>query len=152
MKRPASIYLLIIFYVLFLLGLLWLLIPGTLGLSVSKSQKDLWEYVLQRFSLFLWIYSFILLITVYGLFRAKSYGRSLSFLASLLPILFFGNGIIRIFAISSRAEFSGWTPLIFYVSLFFFLLFILPFYLSLRPEIGRYCRIYPEKTFIEKSP
>jgi len=151
MKRPASIYLLVIFYGAILLGLLWLLIPGNFGLSVSRLQRDLWEYALQRFNLSLWIYSFILLITVYGLFRGKSYGRNLSFLASLLPALVFGGVVVRIFAVASRADFSGFAPLFLYVSLFFFLLFLIPFYLSLRPEVGRYCQIYPEEAFSEKS-
>jgi hypothetical protein len=80
-----------------------------------------------------------------GIWRGKSWGRNLSLALSAAVIILIARVQIKIFTILEASDFNGWNAFAYLGYFTLMAVFVLVFYVSLRPEVGRFCETYPRE-------
>jgi len=144
MKRPLTVSL-IVLVTGFSGGLsLIFLITSQLGFYIFPLQKEIWQNYFPGEWYKVWFFTLVVLPAVYGLYRGKPWARNIFFFLLIIWILDLGRGVIQLFAISSKPELSGLAKLYALMNILLLSISLLMFYLLLRPEVGKFCRAYPQ--------
>ena len=148
-KRPWSVSLLVIFYSGWLLLDILFLVYGKAGLFGNPLLKSPWSgqppLLGKAIPLFICV---VMFLVITGLWYGKSWGRNLAFAVNLVFMFSMFFGIASVLKIlSPETRLFGWHRVQLYLDLLFLGVFAFAFYFGLRPEVGRFCGIYPEKDF-----
>ena len=147
MKRPKSIYFLTFAYLLVVMFVLALITAGQKGFPgfrVLKSPLSSNLSFMADKAILIAVGIFILSIAV-GIWRGASWARNLSLLSTGLISVISGTSFLKIFTIFSAKELTGFLGFLYILDVLVMLISAFLFIITLRPEIGRFCKIFPEK-------
>ncbi len=150
MKRPLSIYLLTCFYGIWAVLLLLLLLGGIFNSSfgIPIDIKGLWNVFKKHLSFqLLWIAFFLIaLLSCWGFWKARKYAYVLSIFFCLSFIFISFLKILSSFTKLNLSALRGLTRVEIYIAILILLITSSILYLTIRPEVGRYLGIYPQKS------
>lgn len=148
MKRPLAVYLLVGFWGLFLTIDLLFIFQGRTAVLGNNLIYSPWLYLpAWKDKLILISIGIIIALLMLGVWLGKSWARNLTMALCALVVSINGISIIRVFNIFSSDEFRMYGRAVtIYFGLALIIFFLIGFYLTLRPEVGRFCGAYPQKT------
>jgi hypothetical protein len=146
MKRPAAIYLLVVFYQVMLMLSLAFLVSGSAKPGTRLTFiRLLWSIGLPEFITYLIVllYCVIFALIIWGLWKGLPLGRNLAIVVSLALMFYPGSILIKVFTVVNAMDLMGWAAAQLYIALGLAVIFAFVFYLALRPDVGRFCKVYP---------
>ncbi len=146
MKRPTAVYIASVIYGIIGAILLAAAIAGQFNTDALAGFGFLWRAPVKDSVLksAFWMVTIMFLLAAYGLFTGKKWGRNLSLLLSLLVMASTFYDIIAVFAITMRSMLTGFPALLLWVRIAIMAAASAIFYITLRPEVGWFCRVYPQ--------
>jgi hypothetical protein len=147
MKRPKSIYFLTFVYAMIGMLVIALIIVGQKGLpGIPLLRSPFYP----RFSfiedkVILIAVGILIFLVAAGIWRGASWARNLSLLLTGVIAVIGGTGFLKVFTIFSSSDLLGLWSLLYIAEAVEMLISAFLFYVTLRPEIGRFCKIIPEK-------
>jgi len=147
MKRPLPVYLLVGFWGVLLAIDLLFIFQGRTAVLGNEQIYSPWRYLPDwKDKLILISIGIAPAAVMVGVWLGKSWARNLSIALCAFVILSNGKVLLEVFSISSSDDFVGLTKFATFVALGVLLFFLAGFYFTLRPEVGRFCGVYPRRT------
>jgi len=149
MKKPFVIYFLVIVY-----AGIFLLLGGFLASGLAHILSPLPKLQLLWNSIFpnsgarvvTAVICALLAVLAYGLWRGRPWARNLSLVVNIIFVINMVISLLPNFTILKLDDLKGWPRAVAYFELMFLGWFFLMFLITLRPEVGRFCKVYPEKS------
>jgi len=148
MKRPKTVYLLVGFYLLLVLLEAGMFFQPRIDLFKGAERLvSPWSPLVGRSTdqAILVATALPMIVSLIGIWLGKSWGRNLSLAFCILVVIYLFLNLLKVFTIFVEGEFRSGNALLYGVKLAGLMMFVFAFYLSLRPELGRFCGVYPRE-------
>lgn len=148
MKRPAAIYVLVLFFLsIFVYSMTFLVSKFVIPNSGLQIPLFVWTFGMSESITFLWIFlsCLVLAAVIHGLWQGRPLGRNLALVIVLDIMVYLAIRLVDVLNVLIADDLTGWTLFSYYLMLGFLAIFGFMFYLALRPDVGRFCKVYPEK-------
>jgi hypothetical protein len=148
MKKPVAVYFLSMVYgcAAFIAG--GFLVAGLVhALSFFPAVEKFWKFLYGSldFQLLVGLVSSLFLVLAYGLWQGKPWARNLCLVVNLFFTVNLLMALLPNFTVLKLEDLTGWPRAVAYIQLMLLVSFLGLFLISLKPEVGRFCKVYPEE-------